>query len=234
MDRHDESALQFLQEIPDPLAVERPRPSPAAAPLPASLGSAPTRRTVRQRRLAAGLLSAAWLLAHLSFYGLRPDLSRLPLWYLVSQIALPLLLAATSLAVALHRGKLGLGARTVLLLSCVVLGPLAFATVALGVPEPHPASAVPFWSALVSCFVLTSLWAALPLLAAAFALRRAFAAGATWRSALIGAGAGLASGAAMNLHCSNVDGVHIALGHGVPIGIAAAAGALVLAKRLRI
>jgi hypothetical protein len=34
----------------------------------------------------------------------------------------------------------------------------------------------------------------------------------------------------MNLHCPNVDGAHVMLGHGIPVVIAALVGALVLAR----
>lgn len=69
--------------------------------------------------------------------------------------------------------------------------------------------------------------------AAQITLVGAFAAGARWRSALVGAGIGLFAGATMNLHCPNVAPAHLLLGHSLPVVVAALLGALVLALRAR-
>jgi hypothetical protein len=37
----------------------------------------------------------------------------------------------------------------------------------------------------------------------------------------------------MNLHCTNVDRMHLAFGHGVPIIVGALVGAFVVARWLR-
>jgi hypothetical protein len=71
------------------------------------------------------------------------------------------------------------------------------------------------------------------LLAAALVLRRAFAAQARQRATLVGASAGLLAGTTMNLHCPNVDALHVALGHGLTVLVATLFGALVLARTAR-
>ena len=104
--------------------------------------------------------------------------------------------------------------------------------IALGAPiprAPEPGTLID----TVLCFDITVAWVAVPLLCAAITLRGAFAAGARWRSALVGAGIGLFAGATMNLHCPNVAPAHMLLGHGLAVVVAAAIGALALALRAR-
>lgn len=235
------SDLSFLDQIPDPVPEdqrpkangaappERPPPQPSSRFASKSLD----RAQVRRRRWVALGLSGAWLLTHLVVYGVRQDLAALPASYIAVQIGLPLGVATGSLAVALSPGKLGLGVSLGALATVVLLGPLSFWISALVMPRPGAlAGDAGLFGALV-CFDITLLWAALPLVAAAFALRRSFAGGAVWRSALIGAAAGLFSGAVMNLHCTNVDPLHMAFGHGLPVVAGALIGALVLVRWLR-
>ena len=86
---------------------------------------------------------------------------------------------------------------------------------------------------ILVCFDLTVVWAAVPLLAAAVVLRGAFAAGARWRSALLGGAVGLFAGATMNLHCPNVAPAHVVIGHGLAVLLAALLGAFALTHRTR-
>jgi len=224
----DPELAALLGEIPDPAAAASP-----AAPLRLpSLPEAATRSVVQRRRAAALIGGLSWLGVHLAVYGIRTDLSGLPLTYVAAQIALPVLLATGSLLVALGSGKLGLGLKIGLVSSLALLGPISFCLIALGAPVPR----VPEPGTLVDtvlCFDITVAWVAVPLLCAAITLRGAFAAGARWRSALVGAGIGLFAGATMNLHCPNVAPAHMLLGHGLAVVIAAALGALALALRAR-
>ena len=224
----DPELAALLGEIPDPTAAASP-----AAPLRLpSLPEAATRSVVQRRRAAALIGGLSWLGVHLAVYGIRTDLSGLPLTYVAAQIALPVLLATGSLLVALGSGKLGLGLKIGLVSSLALLGPISFCLIALGAPVPR----VPEPGTLVDtvlCFDITVAWVAVPLLCAAITLRGAFAAGARWRSALVGAGIGLFAGATMNLHCPNVAPAHMLLGHGLAVVIAAALGALALALRAR-
>jgi hypothetical protein len=223
--------LTDFGEIPDPLARSPVRDADAPGRvlrLP-QLETAPERAVIRRRRLAALAASAAWFASHLLVYGVRGDLAELPAPYIAAQVLLPFLVAAASLAVALSSGRLGLGAKVGLVSGLAILGPTAFALIALGAPPPRIVTdeAASLLGMLV-CFDITVAWAAVPLLALALALRGAFPAAARCRSALVGASAGLFSGAIMNLHCANVAPVHVLLGHGLPVVIAAVAGALLL------
>lgn len=225
----DPEFAALLGEIPDP---ERPVSQASALRLPTTLGSAPTRQVVKRRQAAALLGGLSWLGAHLAVYGIRTDLTGLPLPYVAAQIALPAVLATASLVVALGSGKLGLGLKIGVVSSLAVLGPASFCVIALGAPTPR----VPEPGTLIDtllCFDITVAWVAVPLLCAAITLRGAFAAGARWRSALVGAGIGLFAGATMNLHCPNVAPAHMLLGHGLAVLIATGLGALALALRAR-
>jgi hypothetical protein len=225
--------LSVLKEIPDPLA-DAPARAESPAPLPRFLGAAPVRRETRGRRAAALAVSLAWLCTHLAVYGVRPDFARLPAEYIAVQIALPALLGACSLLLAVAPGKLGLGLNVGIVTSLAVLGPLSFWLLALAVRARAAAlSDGNFWLGSLVCLDITLAWAAAPLLLAALTLRRAFPALAGWRSALVGAALGLLSGAAINLHCPNVDPAHMLAGHGVPVVVAALVGGLLVSRWAR-
>jgi len=114
------------------------------------------------------------------------------------------------------------------------LGPLSFWLFAATLPPPYePPSGNGFWLGAFVCLDITLAWAAAPLLLATLGLRRAFASAAGWRGALVGGALGLLSGAAINLHCPNVDPAHLLAGHGIPVLAAALLGALVVARGAR-
>jgi hypothetical protein len=175
-----------------------------------------------------------WLAAHLAVYGVRRDFSTLPFPYIAAQILVPFVVSAASLSIALGRGRLGLGWKIGLVSVVAVLGPVSFCVIAAGAPVPRALE--PAASSLVGtvlCFDITVAWAAVPLFAAAIVLRGAFAGGALWRSALLGAAIGLFVGATMNLHCPNVAPVHVLFGHGLAVVLATLLGAFALVRRTR-
>jgi negative regulator of sigma F NrsF-like protein len=227
------SDLSFLNEIPDPIAAERPPPNEDRPRTPRP--PAPTRSVAQRRRLAALAISLAWLCTHLLVYGVRSDFETLPAAYVAAQVVVPVVLATGCLFVALAPGKLGLGVGIGLLGATALLGPLSFWVLALGAPVPHAPVVSPlgFWRGSLRCLDTTAVWAAAPLLLVGLSLRRAFATSAAWRSAVMGAGLGLLSGAAINLHCSNVDRWHMLVGHAVPVALAALVGAFLVARWTR-
>jgi len=226
------SDLSFLNEIPDPVA-SAPAAAPGAAPARPTAAS-PTRSETRRRRAAALGVSLAWLATHLAVYGIRTDFHQLPLAYVAAQVGLPFAVGAASLLIAAAPGRLGLGLGIGIITSLALLGPLSFWLFAAALHPPHDAaSGSGFWLGSLVCLDITLAWAAAPLLFAAAALRRAFPAGATWRSALVGSALGLLSGAAINLHCPNVNPAHLLAGHGIPVVVAALVGAFVVARWAR-
>jgi Negative regulator of sigma F len=227
------SDLSFLNEIPDPMSAEAK--GPPGAELPRTRGSAPTRSSAQRRRMAALGVSLAWLCTHLVVFGIRQDFGQLPAAYIAGQVVLPILFGACCLVVALAPGKLGLGVGVGLVSAMALIGPVSFWLLALGMPVPHAAEAnnLGFWLGSLLCLDITLSWAAAPLLLLALSLRRAFPAHAARRSALVGAAIGLLSGAAINLHCPNVDPWHMSAGHGLPVAIAALLGAVLVVRGTR-
>ena len=215
-------------DIPDPLGAT-PGDVPPLPALLQHLAEVPDREQVHRRRRAGLVLSLGWLACHLAVFGVRHDLHELPPAYLASHIGAPLALALTSLYVATRPGQWGLGPSRHWVAALVLGGPISFWVLGALTPAPRPSipDAEPWLGALM-CSDLMLVWMSVPLFAAAVALRRAFAATAVWRSALVGASIGLLSGATINLHCANVEPYHLVLGHGVPIALGSLLGALVV------
>lgn len=135
---------------------------------------------------------------------------------------------------ALWPGRFGLGIAVRANATWAVLSPLAFWIAALGARAPYLAPFDPQRGLhILLCLDLTLTFAALPLLALSLGLRRVLAGPARLRATLLGASAGLWAGTTMNLHCPNVDGLHVALGHGLPVLLATLFGAVVLARTAR-
>jgi Negative regulator of sigma F len=221
--------LARLGEIPDPASARASADPPR---LPQLDPDVPTRAVAHRRRLAALVGGLSWLGVHLAVFGVRTDLKQLPPVYVLAQMVLPVVLAVVSLFVAMGSGALGVGGRVVLISTLAVLGPGTFCLMALGAPAPESggAGAGSFEDAVL-CFDLTVAWVAVPFVAAVVALRSAFVTGARWRSALLGGGIGLFAGATMNLHCPNVAPLHMLVGHGLAVVLAAALGGLLLSRK---
>jgi hypothetical protein len=222
-----------FNDIPDPLGSTAGDMSPLPA-LIQRMADVPDREAVQRRRRAALVLSLGWLASHLAVFGVRHDLRDLPPAYLASHLGAPLLLALASLYVATRPGRWGLGPPRLWVAALALGGPLSFWVLGAITPSPRPSlpDAEPWLGALV-CSDLMLVWMSVPLFAAAVALRRAFAATALWRSALVGAAVGLLSGASINLHCAKVEPFHLVIGHGVPIALGSLLGAFVVRHWLR-
>jgi hypothetical protein len=230
--------LGFLSDIPDPVEARSKEPSGMPSePLPAwveRLPSAPTRADTSRRRVVALLLSSTWVLLHLVVYGVRKDLHRLPIEYILVHVGWPLVLSLALLGVVFARGKHGLGFPTWVSGTMAVFGPLSFALATLSVRAPTGLKENLSRVNMGICFDITLVCAALPLLAAAWSLRSAFATHSTLRAVLVGAAAGAFSGAMLNLHCENVEPVHMLLAHTAPTFVLAAIAALGLSRILRL
>jgi hypothetical protein len=218
--------------IPDPTGPAEPQARVPALP---TFEAAPLRSAFLRRRRLALAVSLVWLLANLAVYGIRPELRSLPLTYVGLQIALPFALGLASLAVALEPGRAGLGLGVGVAAALALAAPLLFSlAVSTAAPPWPPQAGDASWLRATVCFDITLLWAAVPLLFAAWALRRAFPVAASWRSALLGVTCGLFAAGLMNLHCTNVDSWHMTLGHALPTIIATLAGGLLVGRIARI
>lgn len=220
-----------FHDVPDFLdagAAPADAPAPFAPPRGAA---APTRAELVRRRRRALIASGVWLAVQLVAFGVRPDLAALPAYYVVAVIAGPFAAGALAVVASLHPGRWGLGLRTPLLMALSFLAPAGFILAGLATPLP---TAAPSAGGGVFCFNAILAWTLLPMVSASLVLRRSFAAGPVYRSALLGGGVGLIAGALFTLHCPVIERFHVAFAHGAAVAIAAIAGGLVLSRATRI
>jgi hypothetical protein len=220
----------YSSDLPDFSDVPDPARSRRAVVSPVRLGPAPTRADLRRARWLALLVVAGWALAQLAALGLRFDWEKLPFSYVALTLLLPLALGVLGLFVAVQPGPLGLGAPRGMSLALIVLGPLSVIGTALLLPEPYAGGLAGGGRAIFMCGNLALGWAAVPILAAALALRNTFAAGAVWRSALVGTACGVGAAVAAQLRCPVTGVWHIVLAHGSVVVVAALLGALLLPR----
>ncbi len=223
-----------FDDIPElPARAEASRTLPNATPWVRLHGSPPTRAEVGKRRRMAVAVSVAWIAVQFFAFGVRGDLNRLPLSYVLFLILIPLVAGFAALVVSLRSGSLGLGSKTALVSVLALLGPLGFMLAGLLVPAPYEHGETGGLMFGAYCMNCTVAWALLPIAAAALSLRGAFAAGAVWRSTLLGAGCGLVAAALFTLHCPVVGKLHIALAHGGAVLISAVIGGFCLSWSTR-
>jgi hypothetical protein len=220
--------LRDLASIPDPLAAQPTPPGrDAAAPPAAERG--PTRKTLRHRRVFAILSVYVWLLAVQVFIGIRNDV---PAWIMILHVGVPTLLGSVALWLALRPGRLGLGPSFRAVGSFVAVASVVFGVAALCTPCIEAGLPLLKNSFLCGDWILAI--AVVPLFALAWATKRTWAAGAGFRSALLGAAVGFTAAGMQALHCAHSDGMHVLLGHGWPIVVLGAGAYILLRQRLRI
>lgn len=204
----DDVDLALFANVPDPVTAAPPPPA-AVAPSETS----PTRGAMRTRRLLAVGLSVAWFAVMLVALGFSTTLDPM---HLSLYGVVPAAFGAIALAIALRSGKSGLGekSRTFQLVT-VVLPVISVLVVLLGPRVEHDG----FARAAFVCGDIVLLLGVVPLCVATYALRRFSVTGAVWRSALVGLGIGLVTASINALHCSNVDAMHVAVGHLWPVPI---------------
>lgn len=227
--------MRDFDDIPDVLR-EKSHALPELTGLAAAeraRSASPTRLELAKRRRAALALSAAWLTVQFLAFGARGDLARLPAGYLLALVAAPLSAGILAIVAAYQRGRFGLGTRPALVVALSLVCPLTFLVAGLCMPPPYPGGATGNLTIGAYCLNSTIAWALLPIASAGVALRRAFASGATWRSALLGGGCGLVAAALFNLHCPLVGQLHIVLAHGGAVLASALGGGLLLSRFTR-
>jgi hypothetical protein len=218
---------EAFQRIPDPLS--------GGPALPPFRPGKPGRTRAELRRARTGLLvvTAAWFAAQLAFFGLRHELGIVPWSYLLVFTVGPLGAALLSFGAALSAGRLGLGASRGLLFSLTFAGPLAFIVLAFTLSPPYAGAALGTHQNSLICLSFGLLWALVPLLLAGIALKSSFVGAAGLRSAVLGAGSGLAAAFVSTLHCPLSGAMHVGFGHGGAAIIGALAGAFLLARLAR-
>lgn len=224
--------LSKLDDIPDVVpAAGRDAAPPPVAPRASSRIAGPSRAELRGRRWIVLGVALAWLAGHLGVLAIRADFAKLGALYVLLQVALPAVLGAVSLGVALSPGRDGLGvgvglARAVALAS--VAG-MTLLTAAMPLPFPYvPPPGLTFGQWVIICGDIIAVMAAVPLVLAGVVLRRSFVAASMERSAAVGAACALAAVTTMHLHCENIQVGHMLLGHMVPAAAITVLAALVL------
>lgn len=223
--------MPLFDDIPD---LGPPRLLAPDSRVPVRPGSAsPTRGQLTQRRLAVVLLSVAWFAVQFFVFGLRADLGRLPLGYLVGLVLLPASVGLLAIAAAVRGGRFGLGIGATLLVALTLGSALVYSLAGLSLPFPYEGGRTENLASHARCLGLIALWAGLPLLGAGWVLRRSFAGSAVWRSALLAGGSGLTAAALLTLHCSFVSKLHLAVAHGCAPLVFALLGGFLLSRFTR-
>jgi hypothetical protein len=226
---HD-PVLPDLRGIPDPWGGSLP-PTPLPAALPARPG--PSRAELSRARLVALLVGGGWIAAQLGIAGLRGDFARVPAGYTLAFGVAPIIAGLLCLFAAIAPGRLGLGVRVTLLATLALAFPALFAVASYLYSPPYPEAPLGVFMNGVFCFDIALAWTLLPLIAAGFALRGTFVTRAVWRSALVGAGAGLVVAATSMLRCPLSGALHNTFSHGGAVVAAALLGAFVLSRITR-
>lgn len=230
--------LSRMDDIPDALpAADRGAPSPTPAPRESTLVAGPSRADLRRRRALAMAVSLAWLAGHIVLLSVRADLAKLGVLYPLLEIALPAVLSAVALGLALSPGRDGLGASVASLRGITLLAIAGVPLLAAVLPLPFPyvpPTIFTFGQWVIICGDIIAVMAAVPLVLAAVVLRRSFVAASLERSAAVGASCCLAAVTTMHLHCENIQVAHVLVGHMLPAIAITIVAALVLRSVTRV
>lgn len=228
---HHDPELPDLERIPDPW---RHSPPPARLQAPRHGPPARTRSEAVRGRRTALFLATGWLVAQLGVAGIRGDLRQLPLSYTLVLGLAPAIAGLLCVVAAASPGRMGLGVRVGALAGLAVVLPLGFILSGYALSPPYPTALEGGFKHGVFCFNVALGWTTMPLVAAGLALRGAFVTRAGWRSALVGAGAGLVVASTSFLRCPLSSDWHVALSHGGAVVASALLGAFVLARVTRV
>jgi hypothetical protein len=171
--------------------------------------------------------------AGLAFFKMRPDLGTTSTGLVALELLLPLAITAAAILAATRRGQLGLGEPVARLAAWVLGAPLAFVLITLAA-FPHDDEGGAFWSRTKTCFLVTALLGAGPLMLVGLAFRNTFAAAAGWRTAAAGIASGALAAGTIALVCPDGGALHVLIGHGAMMAVMGLVGAGVLRAATRI
>ncbi|HSY23655.1 MAG TPA: NrsF family protein [Polyangiaceae bacterium] len=217
---------QRLGEIPDPFATASARPAPdgPSAEVRAAMGPSPARGRVRSLRVVAFVVAIAYEAAAIAIYKPRPDMASLPPWQLALGFLVPAAGALLAFGAAVRDGERGLGESPVRL-RALTLGAPTFFVLATWIALPHLRDPG-FWTHAFVCMLTTAVLGSVPVLFAAWVLRRSFVAAAGWRAAAMGVACGALAATAISLVCASEDAGHILVGHGTAMLVLGLLGAI--------
>jgi hypothetical protein len=217
--------LDRLDDVPDPLSGIDERPLP---PLRAAIAPSLTRSQVAIVRAIALAGALLYELAWLAIMSKRDDLHTLRAMTLFIEVAIPVGAAILALVAAVAPGERGLGEPKARLATLALLSPALFVLATLVVASIVPVGeddTGSFWLHCFQCFAWTSLYAAGPLVFAAWAFRRSFVVAPAWRTAALAMACAASGAATMSFVCSVGSPAHVLIGHGGTMFVAALVGA---------
>jgi hypothetical protein len=215
--------IDRIADVPDPMAGVDDWPLPARRP--AVLAESPTRSRVATARATALGAALLYELAWIAIMTKRADLHTIARALLGAELAIPIAAALVALSAAAAPGAHGLGQPKGRIMALAILSPLLFVAATLFV-SPGGVDAEPFATHGLRCLAWTAVYSLGPMIAAAWAFRRAFVAAPVWRSAALGMGCGAIGAATMSLVCSVGSPAHVLVGHGGMMLVGALGGAL--------
>jgi hypothetical protein len=210
-----------LYDIPDPFTERTLSPLPGLPPEAMPASKARSRMWVE--RCSAIAVAAAIEVAFVGVWGLRWK-TPLSARVVMNGAVLPALAAAVLLALSLVSSARGARIR-----AAILAGSGVFLATSWLAHAPGDASVAQMLRCLTHEMVMAGCSAVVVLLS----LPHAFATGAAWRGACLGLASGLLAAAATRLLCSNDAFVHVVVGHGLPILVAALAAAALGARFTR-
>lgn len=219
MTRFDSISLEGIDRIPDPAAhVARAPAPPANGPTEPS----PTRAARRARVQRGVLIASLWVAVAIAGTGLRHDIASPNAFGPTVAWAITVV---AGLALLLRPRERGLPAGIRVVQHALWIVPAVFVAAVL-VTSVEPGDPPLSWATIKGCLAMANLAAAGPLVVAALLLRHVFLSGATWRSAAVGALAGLSGSLAVHAHCPVGSLDHLLAAHGPSIAIGAVLGAI--------
>ncbi len=227
----NEPELRDFTRIPDPW---RHAAHSASLRAPNSGPAVRTRSESARGRRTALFVAAGWLLGQLGVTGIRGDIHHVARPYTFVLGVAPVVAGLSCIVAAASPGRMGLGMRVGVLAGLALVLPLGFILSGYALSRPYPEAPAGAFKHGVFCFNIALAWTTVPLVAAGIALRGAFVTRAGWRSALVGAGAGLVVAATSFLRCPLSSAWHVALSHGGAVVASALLGAFVLARVTRV
>jgi hypothetical protein len=214
--------LHRILDIPDPLEnVARAALPPQR---PQRLDRSLTHTQVARSRITALIVAVLYEAVWLAMLNKRGDLASVPRTTFALEIAAPLVAAALAIAAATGPGAHGIGQPKARLTTLVLSSPALFALATL-LLAPADVDEEFFWPHALRCFLLTSLFAAGPLVLAVWSFRHSFVAVPAWRTAALGLACAALGAVTMSFLCSVGSAPHVLVGHGGVLLVGGAIGA---------
>lgn len=221
------AVLSFDRTMSNDLAA--PTPLAPSAELAALMRApvAPSRGFSLARRLAAPVVATVAAVSCFAVCAPRPDLAAQPKGIFVGAFALMVAVWCAAVALALARGRAGVGVRGALQGAAVAAAIATFTVTALGMTLPVegslPDNGLPgMWHCGTFSVIVGAALGVVMFRAA----RRSAVVSPAATGALLGVASGLGGALVLHWICGVASPLHVLLGHGVALAVGAGVGAL--------